>query len=236
LGKLHDDPFGMEFSHGRAPLIGGQSTTLRFTPKRDGKVVLLDIVHTQKLHLLIASRDLSSFDHVHPQATPDGAFELPYSFPFGGEFLLFADCTPMGERNQVFRITAQVEGSSHSAQPIPAPQDGYLVFGNYRAAMAANPKELVAGSEAVLTVSIKDGDLPVTDLQPLLGASGHCVAIHEGGEDYIHIHPADARPGAAIGPQVSFHARFPRQGRYRVWTQFQRGGRMLTFPFSVDVR
>ena len=46
----------------------GQTVTMTFTPRQsDGRLVTgLDVVHTKKLHLIIASRDLSFFDHVHP--------------------------------------------------------------------------------------------------------------------------------------------------------------------------
>jgi hypothetical protein len=37
------------------------------------------------------------------------------------------------------------------------------------------------------------------------------------------------------GPRVEFRTWFPRTGLYKAWAQFQRGGRVLTVPFVVEV-
>jgi len=38
------------------------------------------------------------------------------------------------------------------------------------------------------------------------------------------------------GPDVSFDAFFPRPGRYRIWSQFQRQGKLITVVFTINVR
>jgi hypothetical protein len=35
--------------------------------------------------------------------------------------------------------------------------------------------------------------------------------------------------------EVTFDTFFPRPGRYRIWSQFQRAERILTVPFTVEV-
>jgi hypothetical protein len=40
---------------------------------------------------------------------------------------------------------------------------------------------------------------------------------------------------AAGGPTITFQTLFARSGWYRVWTQVQRRGRLLTFGFEVRV-
>jgi hypothetical protein len=79
---------------------------------------------------------------------------------------------------------------------------------------------------------------PLTDVEPYLAAMGHCVIVSEDGQTYLHSHPeqlltpsSDARGG----PDVAFHTRFPRPGRYKVWGQFQRGGKVLVADFVVNV-
>ena len=37
------------------------------------------------------------------------------------------------------------------------------------------------------------------------------------------------------GPDVTFETFFPRPGSYRIWSQFQRSGRLMTVSFSVAV-
>jgi hypothetical protein len=58
--------------------------------------------------------------------------------------------------------------------------------------------------------------------------------------DYVHSHPT-ARPENDItrgsgGPDVEFEGYMPRAGYYRAWTQFQRGGKVITIPFTFRVR
>jgi hypothetical protein len=38
------------------------------------------------------------------------------------------------------------------------------------------------------------------------------------------------------GPNVEFKAMFPVAGDYRIWTQFQRGGRVTTVSFTIRVK
>ncbi|HEX9918362.1 MAG TPA: hypothetical protein VGA87_04295, partial [Pyrinomonadaceae bacterium] len=38
------------------------------------------------------------------------------------------------------------------------------------------------------------------------------------------------------GPAVEFGAMFPEAGLYRIWTQFQRGGRVSTVSFTIEVK
>jgi hypothetical protein len=68
---------------------------------------------------------------------------------------------------------------------------------------------------------------------------GHCVIISEDTQWYLHSHPqqftmtmpADARGG----PEVAFHTIFPKPGRYKVWGQFQRDGKIIVADFVVNV-
>ncbi len=106
---------------------------------------------------------------------------------------------------------------------------------------------------------------PATDLQSYLGALAHFVIISEDTTDFLHAHPMtkeemseaggahggmdhDAKPHAhdaaemreeakegASPSEVAAHTTFPRAGLYKVWAQFQRGGRVITVPYVVRV-
>ena len=83
---------------------------------------------------------------------------------------------------------------------------------------------------------------PIKDLQPYLGSWGHTLMLSEDASDYIHSHPTETIPDGVDrtkiygGPDVSFDAFLPRPGRYRVWSQFQRQGRLITVAFTIGVR
>ena len=216
--------------------VARQPVTLRLTPRRtDGKPLAgLDVVHTKKLHLIIASRDLSFFDHVHPLPRPDGSLTLDYAFPHAGEFLLYADCTPTGDRNQVFRIPVTVAGAAPAPRPLVVTPAQARTFGAYRVALTLTPDPPQPSDETTLTFTLSKNGVPVTDLQPFLGAGGHCVILSEDTRNYLHSHPLDMG-GTRFGPAVTFHAQFPRRGVYKIWGQFQHEGRPLTADFTVQV-
>jgi hypothetical protein len=83
---------------------------------------------------------------------------------------------------------------------------------------------------------------PVKDLQPYLGAWGHTLILSEDASDYIHSHPTEMIPDNVDrtkilgGSDVSFESFFPRPGRYRVWSQFQRQGQLITVTFTIRAR
>ena len=84
----------------------------------------LQIVHEHPLHLIITSDDLNFFDHIHPVPQADGSLAIEYRFPHDGNYLLFADLAPRGDRAQVFRIPVVIGGlpdPEPALVPLPAP-------------------------------------------------------------------------------------------------------------------
>lgn len=58
----------------------------------------------------------------------------------------------------------------------------------------------------------------------------------KGGDHNADGHGHSQMKGVTTKPsasEVSAHTAFPRSGLYRVWAQFQRGGRVITVPFTV---
>jgi hypothetical protein len=83
-----------------------------------------------------------------------------------------------------------------------------------------------------------DRGQPVTDLQPYMGAMGHCAIISQDTQMFLHCHPEQlypCTPDSRGGPTIAFHALFPTAGRYKVWAQFKRGGKIVVADFVVDV-
>jgi hypothetical protein len=58
----------------------------------------------------------------------------------------------------------------------------------------------------------------------------------------VHSHPQVAIPDNADqrtivgGADIAFDAFFPQPGNYRVWSQFQRHGKVITVSFTIKVR
>jgi hypothetical protein len=101
-----------------------------------------------------------------------------------------------------------------------------------------------AGKLIPLTYRLTDSRTgePVRDLEPYLGAWGHTLILNADQSDYLHVHPSEMLSAIADratlrgGLDVQFKAMFPAPGDYRIWTQFQRAGRVTTVTFTVRVQ
>ncbi len=72
--------------------------------------------------------------------------------------------------------------------------------------------------------------LSENDIGQYLGAAAHIVMIGKADKDFLHIHPiSDKR----FPIYAETHIKKP--GTYRMWVQFQTGGKVHTTDFTVDV-
>ena len=196
----------------------------------DGKPVTgYDVEHEKKLHLIVVRRDTAGFRHVHPEMAPDGTWSVPLTLPAAGSYRAFADFTPAGGQAMTLGTDLSVAGDYQPTTYAPsrtARVDGYTVQ------LAG---DLTAGTTSPLTLTVSRDGVPVTDLQPYLGAFGHLVALREGDLAYLHVHP-DGAPGdgkTAPGPQVKFAAEVPSAGTYRLFLDFKHGDVVRTAEFTV---
>ncbi|NEK85630.1 hypothetical protein GCU60_07625 [Blastococcus saxobsidens] len=186
--------------------------------------------HDVDLHLVAVRRDLSGYQHVHPELGPDGVWRADLALE-PGSWRLFADFAPGADgANRILGADLAVAGS-YEPRPLPAPAavaevDGYTVVLS---------GELTPGEESDLTLSVSRDGAPVTDLQPYLGAYGHLVALRDGDLAYLHVHPAEADDGtsAAPGPHVRFTTTAPSAGTYRLFLDFKHGDVVRTAEFTV---
>jgi len=201
--------------------------------KRDGTPIeSFELNHEKLLHLIIVSKDLSYFNHIHPAYKGGGVFEIDNTFPAGGQYRMVADFTPTDGDDMTKLEWVEVPGAP--ADPVPVVPDETLngTDGGTRVTLAAD--KLAAKEDVTLTFTLSDatGGQPVTDLEPYLGAIGHVVILSEDGNRYVHVH---AEEGQGSGPEAVFEATFPGSGIYKIWGQFQRGGKVLTVPYVVTV-
>ncbi|MGY0024830.1 hypothetical protein ACVHNB_38415 [Streptomyces sp. YJ-C3] len=201
---------------------------LRFTIREDstGKpVTSYKKEHGKELHLIVASRDLTAYRHLHPVRGADGTWSTPVSLPKAGDYRVFADFTPRGEQEGLTLGAGLGVAGRYAPAPLPghaetARVDGYEV----RVEGGLRP-----GAASELTLSVRRNGRPVTDLEPYLGAYGHLVALRSGDLAYLHVHPHDGRPG----PEVSFTATAPSAGTYRLFLDFKHDGVVRTAAFTV---
>lgn len=200
---------------------------------KDGKPVKdFDIQHEKLMHLIVVSKDLSYFDHLHPEYKGDGLFTTTLNFPAGGEYKLYADYVPKGASKVVKNHTVTVVGEKAQTTPLKPDENLTKVVDGKEITLSFD--ELKAGKDVTLNFNIKDHKTgrPITNLQPYLGAVGHVVIISEDTEEYLHVHPMDEK---AKGPDAKFMTKFPKSGIYKIWGQFQHEGKVITVPFVVKV-
>jgi hypothetical protein len=186
---------------------------------------------TKLMHLIVVSDDLQTFSHIHPVYKQQGRFEVEAAFPQGGNYTLVSDYKPAGQAEQVSLMSVKVAGN-----PVVTPQANFAkakTIGDTKMQLIAD--DLKAGQEAMLVFKIQQANgQPVTDLQPYLGERGHLVIIRNSAPlqraDYIHAHAAHGGGG-----EVHFMATFPKPGKYKLWGQFNRGGKIVTADFWVNV-
>ena len=211
----------------------GEKTALTLMLHGDGGAMVKDfeVVHEQKLHLIVVRDGLDQFAHIHPAIAADGTMTVEYAFPTGGTYWLFADYKPAGKAAATARAEVRVAGDAPPAPALTPNVPGRVEGDGLRADVSV--ADAKAGSAARIGFTLKDAnDKSITDLHPYMGAMGHLVVISADGKEYVHAHPVEEK---ATGNTVAFDAHFGKPGVYKGWGQFQRAGKVHAVPFVVNV-
>jgi hypothetical protein len=193
-----------------------------------------DVEHEKRMHLIVARRDLATFQHLHPEQGADGAWRTGVRLDEAGSYRLFADFSREGKAHTL-ATDLRVDGAA-DLQPLPAPQDTAVSGGGYDVRLDVLPRAARSsplrsaahpGEESQLRFTITKDGAPV-ETEPYLGAGGHLVALREGDLAFLHVHPGD--------DGVVFDTTFETAGRYRLFLQFKHEGRVRTVAFTREVR
>jgi hypothetical protein len=232
--QIADQGYALEL---RTPRVAaGRPAELRFAiveEATDRKVTEFRREHGKELHLIVASRDLTIYRHLHPVRAADGTWSTPVTLPEAGGYRVFADFAPEAKSTGGLTLGADLAVSGES-EPDPLPRSGRTVTVDGYEVTLRGELRPGAGSDLKLGVA-KDGK-PVTDLQPYLGAYGHLVALRSGDLAYLHVHP-HGEPGdgkTRPGPEISFTATAPSKGSYRLFLDFRHEGEVRTAAFTVQ--
>lgn len=204
---IAQDGYRLELMPGAAAAGVPADLTFRILGPDGQPVTAFTPTHDKPLHLIVVRRDLTGFQHVHPEMGADGTWRVPLTFPAAGTYRGFADFAP-DDRSEAITLGSDIHvAGPFSPTPLPAPSrtaavDGYTV---------RLDGDLVPGRTGELTLTVSRAGRPVTDLQPYLAAYGHLVALRNGDLAYLHVHP-DGTPGdghTQPGPAITFFAEVP---------------------------
>jgi hypothetical protein len=180
-------------------------------------------LHDRELHFIVASRDLTSYAHLHPTRDEDGRWSVELPELPAGAYRAFADFQPAGADQYTLGIDLTIPGETATTEPLH-PQASDEVDG-YEVTLDRDGNG--ASSEVTVTVR-RDGEVVTTE--PYLGAAGHLVALRDGDLAYLHVHPLDEEPA---GP-VRFAVEVPSAGLYALFFDFQVDGQVRTAQFVID--
>jgi hypothetical protein len=216
-----------------AQVTAGKATILKLMiHDASGAVVKdFDVVHEQKVHLIIVRDGLDQFAHLHPAVDSAGNLTTTFTFPTGGTYRLYADHQPLGGKQATATGEVKVAGDAPPAPALSPDVPGKVKGDGLDAQVAVENAKV---GEATVRFELMDAaGKPVTGLQPYLGAMGHLVVLSSDGKQYVHAHPAENKP--ASGNVVAFQAHFTKAGVYKGWGQFRWKEDVRVIPFVVKV-
>jgi len=226
----------LEFKTQPKAIAAGEQAiwTLKIFDKKTGEPVRnFDTVHERMLHLIVVSKDLSWFNHIHPEYKDRGLFIIRTSVPRAGTYKLYADYTPKDGTPEVAQHEISVGNGSTPAAALTAdkaaadkadsdwivkrttaapehePQDANSKTAPdgpaYQIALMPMPAKIVAGKPIKLRFQVRDAaGQHVTDLEPYLGAMGHLVIVSSDTNTYLHAHPmAGGMEGTSHGDHAA---------------------------------
>jgi hypothetical protein len=239
------DQSGLRVELDQTELPRGKESELSFRVLgEDGEAITeFEVEHEREMHLILARRDLTGFQHLHPEMADDGTWSTQVELPDAGAYRVFADFNHDGESLTLGSDLAVDGEADYNELPVQTTKaktsSGYEV--------AVEGEAATAGQESELAFKVAHDGEPVK-VEPYLGADGHLVALREGDLAFLHVHPigggeeteeaahgehGDTASSAAGG--IRFMTEFPSEGRYRLFLQFKHQGEVHTAGFTREV-
>jgi hypothetical protein len=217
------------------------------------------------VHLIFVRDDLDLIIHHHPPIAKNGTIRDSVTFPKPGEYRLVVDVYPASSPEgsttglssaagapqttynfQLFS-TVDVKGPYKPAV-LPPPGQSDTVDGYHFTLSGASHLKAIQAELVHMTVTDPQGE-PVT-FTPWYGALAHAIFFHRGSLDYFHTHvcaPGATGCASILGAtkvtgtsstpgKLTVGVLVPVPGTWRLFLQCHVGGKVLTAPFTLEVR
>ena len=236
------------------PVTVGKPTHVSFVIRRPNGKPLTSFrrgsgPHTG-VHLIIVRRDLGTIIHMHPPVGADGTISAPVTFTEPGPYRVVVDAYPNTngpQRNFQLFGSLRVAGS-YTPKPLPPFTSTDDVDG-YHVTLHGTPN-LHAIQAAFLTITVTDPSGKPASFTPWFGALAHAIFFRAGSLDYFHTHVCapgtqgctSQLGGASVTGTTSEPGKLevgvlvPVAGRWRLFVQVKANGKLLTAPFTLDVK
>ena len=236
----------VEWASEPAAAVPGQPVALRYrvVDAASGRAVTdLPIDHERPMHLIVVSRDLGTFQHIHPELTGE-TYGVTTTLP-AGSYTLYSEFLRDG-RTVLDQRPLTVGAGGATAPTGLAPDLAPKTTEGLTVDLAA-PQTVRVGEAATFTFALTANGQPATGLTQYLGADAHVAVVSADSSRFAHTHGETAggaghsetgghAAGERVGPAIAFTHTFDAPGLYKVWGQFNRGGTVITVPFVIEVR
>ncbi|HTM68487.1 MAG TPA: copper resistance protein CopC [Candidatus Binatia bacterium] len=172
----------------------------------DGGLPATDLVveHERLLHVVIVSRDLSVFAHVHAEddgpitaaMRESGVFPVHYTFPKAGRYLVAVDYVIRTTHGSA-QFLVDSKGGPDMGAVVLAPGRERALEGGTTVKLSTSPGTVWAGRVTRLRFAVSKDGKPSKDLEPYLGAAMHVAIIRRG----------FGWPSAAVGDPAPWYER-----------------------------
>ena len=257
--------YSLKFTSQTTNLQPNQQITITYTIVDEKGNILKDFAldHTKLMHFIVVRKDLQDFQHIHPDFNKDtGEFTIPVTFPENGTYRLFADFTPAnGQKDaqgNILGVTPYQDVnigdiSHYTPQAVTPDSQSTKTVGEFQITYLL-PSQVKIGTSTTMKLSVAKNGQAVTGMQQYLGAIAHGILLKQDSLDFAHLHDMgmgdmgsmqgmnmqDMNMGNAnitnTGPDISFNYTFPSSGIYKLFTQFQESGNVITTDYTLQVQ
>lgn len=184
----------------------------------------LKVTKEKKMHFIMVSSNFSDYQHVHPDFK-DKLWQTQLMLKNNTAYQAYVDIDSE-DGTETLRLPITV-GTPQTVSKV-SQKETTLVKDGIEARMNVE-NGFVAGRENSVTFTISKGG-KVTVPENYLGAKGHVVALGDDPNTFVHGHPNDDGDN-----EIHFAFSFKNAGTYTLFSQFQVGGVVRTYPFTITV-
>jgi hypothetical protein len=202
------------------------------------------------VHLIIVRSDLGTIVHRHPKPQANGMFSQAVSFPTPGRYKVVVDAYPqLSGPLRNFQLTRWITVPGKVPHQALPPFRPVTTVNGYRFALQGKP-HLRAIQPNFLTLRVTRPNGTPATFTPWFGALAHAIFFRAGDLAYFHTHVCSAQTsgctsvlgatrvtGTQTKPGVlRVGVLLPVAGTWRLFLQSKVDGRVMTAPFTLNVR
>jgi hypothetical protein len=201
------------------------------------------------VHVILVRDDLNSIIHVHPPIGADGKVSEQITVPEPGPYRVVVDAYPKSIGQPNFQLFSKIDvAGSYKPKPL-ASSDRAVVVDGYRFELEGKPR-LKALEAGFINVKVTDPQGRPARFTPWFGALAHAIFFRNGSLDYFHTHVcapgvsgctsvlgATQVKGTSTTPgKLRVGVLVPVAGKWRLFLQTRANGRVVTAPFTLEVK